>query len=70
VLTGHDLADAKPPVRWPLARPPLFLEASLPGVFAAAGDVRYRSVKHVASAAGEGAIPIQLAHEYLAEQPS
>jgi len=47
----------------------MFLETSLPGVFAA-GDVRHRSVKRVASAVGEGAIATQLAHEYLAEQPS
>jgi len=67
VLTGRDLAAAKPPTRWPLARPPLFLETSLPGVFAA-GDVRHRSVKRVASAVGEGAIAVQLAHEYLADQ--
>ena len=39
----------------------------LPGVFAA-GDVRHRSVKRVASAVGEGAIAVQLAHEYLADQ--
>jgi thioredoxin reductase (NADPH) len=69
VLTGRDLAGAKPRTRWPLARPPLFLETSLPGVFAA-GDVRHRSVKRVASAVGEGAIAFQLAYEYLAEQPS
>ena len=69
VLTGRDLARAKPRTRWPLERPPLFLETSLPGVFAA-GDVRHRSVKRVASAVGEGAIATQLAHEYLAEQPS
>jgi thioredoxin reductase (NADPH) len=67
VLTGRDLAAAKPPTRWPLTRPPLFLETSLPGVFAA-GDVRHRSVKRVASAVGEGAIAVQLAHEYLAEK--
>src|SRR5262249_13067938 len=54
VLTGRDLAAAKPPAHWSLARPPLFLETSLPGVFAA-GDVRHRSVKRVASAVGEGA---------------
>ena len=69
VLTGRDLGAAKPPTRWPLARPALFLETSLPGVFAA-GDVRHRSVKRVASAVGEGAIAVQLAHEYLAEQPT
>lgn len=32
----------------------------------AAGDVRHGSVKRVASAVGEGAIAIQLLHEYLA----
>ena len=69
VLTGRDLAAATPAASWPLARPPLFLETSLPGVFAA-GDVRHRSVKRVASAVGEGAIAIQFAHEYLAEQPA
>jgi len=68
LLTGHDLARSGAlPTGWPLARPPLFLETSLPGVFAA-GDVRHRSTKRVASAAGEGAIAVQLAHEYLAEQ--
>jgi thioredoxin reductase (NADPH) len=67
VLTGHDLAVAGPAASWPLARPPLFLETSIPGVFAA-GDVRHRSVKRVASAVGEGAIAIQLTHEYLTEQ--
>jgi thioredoxin reductase (NADPH) len=34
----------------------------------AAGDVRHQSVKRVASAVGEGAIAVQLAHEYLAGQ--
>ena len=34
------------------------------GVFAA-GDVRHRSIKRVASAVGEGATAIQLVHEYL-----
>jgi thioredoxin reductase (NADPH) len=68
VLTGRDLIRAAAlPTGWPLARLPLFLETSLPGVFAA-GDVRHRSVKRVASAVGEGAIAVQLAHEYLAEQ--
>jgi thioredoxin reductase (NADPH) len=49
------------------SRPPLFPETSLPGVFAA-GDVRHRSIKRVASAVGEPAIAVQLVHEYLAEQ--
>jgi thioredoxin reductase len=44
----------------------LLLETNVPGVFAV-GDVRCRSVKRVASAVGEGAIAIQLVHEYLSE---
>jgi thioredoxin reductase (NADPH) len=63
VRTGRDLAG------WPLERAPMLLETSLPGVFAA-GDVRDRSVKRVASAVGEGAIAVQLVHEYLAEPPA
>jgi thioredoxin reductase (NADPH) len=66
VLTGRDLErDGGRTVEWPLRRPPLLLETSIPGVFAA-GDVRHRSVKRVAAAAGEGATAIQLVHEYLA----
>jgi thioredoxin reductase (NADPH) len=66
VLTGRDLlSDGTPPDGWPLLRPPLLLETSVPGIFAA-GDVRHRSVKRVAAAAGEGATAIQLVHEYLA----
>lgn len=42
------------------------LETSLPGVFAA-GDVRYGSVKRVASAVGEEANAVELLHRYLAE---
>jgi thioredoxin reductase (NADPH) len=68
VLTGRDLRAGKGPGGWPLARQPLPLETSLPGVFAA-GDVRYRSIKRVASAVGEGSIAVQLVHEYLAEPP-
>jgi thioredoxin reductase (NADPH) len=65
ILTGRDLYRAgQSPAGWPLKRPPLLLEASMPGVFAA-GDVRHRSMKRVASAVGEGATAIQLVHEYL-----
>ena len=69
LLTGRDLHQAGKPVGgWPLDRPPLLLETSMPGVFAA-GDVRHRSIKRVASAVGEGATAIQLVHEYFqAEQ--
>ena len=65
VLTGTDLLDGgRPDEQWPLRRLPMFLESSLPGVFAA-GDVRHGSVKRVASAVGEGSIAITLVHEHL-----
>ena len=54
ILTGSDAA-ADTRFAWPLERPPMLLETSLPGVFAA-GDVRRGSVKRVASAVGEGSI--------------
>ena len=66
ILTGPDLpADT----RWPSGRPPLLLETSLPGVFAA-GDARRGSVKRAASAVGEGAATIPLVHRYLARPPA
>jgi thioredoxin reductase (NADPH) len=65
ILTGRDLhRRGQLPAGWALSRPPLLLETSIPGVFAA-GDVRNRSIKRVASAVGEGATAIQLVHEYL-----
>jgi thioredoxin reductase (NADPH) len=68
VVTGPDLLVAgKRPRGWPLDRDPYYLEASLPGVFAA-GDARANSVKRVASAVGEGAMAIQLVHRYLEAQ--
>jgi thioredoxin reductase (NADPH) len=66
ILTGPDLIrDGKPPSDWPLTRDPYWLEASTPGIFAA-GDVRSRSVKRVASAVGEGSMAVQFIHQYLA----
>ena len=66
LLTGPDLVlDGRPPAGWPLERDPWLLEASVPGVFVA-GDVRSDSVKRVASAVGEGAMAVTLAHRYLA----
>ncbi|HEX2221926.1 MAG TPA: FAD-dependent oxidoreductase [Candidatus Limnocylindria bacterium] len=66
LLTGSALLDeGRPPVGWGLDRDPLLLETSVPGVFAA-GDVRYRSIKRIASAVGEGAMAIALIHQYLA----
>jgi thioredoxin reductase (NADPH) len=44
------------------------LETSVPGVFAA-GDVRQRSVKRVASAVGEGSMAVQFVHQYLSRVP-
>ncbi len=49
---------------WTLERPPLALETSMPGVFAA-GDVREGSMSRVASAVGEGSIAIRLVHDLL-----
>ena len=40
-------------------------ETSVPGVFAA-GDVRFGSIKRVASAVGEGAVAVQEIEQYLA----
>ena len=57
MLTGHELPEGS----WPLERPPLMLETSLPGVFAV-GDARNNSTKRVASAVGEGSVVIEQVH--------
>jgi thioredoxin reductase (NADPH) len=65
ILTGQDLmSDGKLPKGWPLERQPWLLEASVPGIFVA-GDVRWRSIKRVASGVGEGANAVQFVHQYL-----
>src|SRR6266702_4208341 len=61
IRTGRDVAREG----WPLTRAPLPLETSMPGVFAA-GDARYRSIKRVASAVGDGATVVRLAQDYIA----
>lgn len=61
-LTPQDLAAA----HWPLARPPYFLETSLPWVFAV-GDVRSGNTKRVASAVGEGSNAVFFVHHVLNE---
>jgi thioredoxin reductase (NADPH) len=76
VLTGPDLHIADPgngtgaaeslQRHWPLSRPPLHLESSVPGVFAV-GDVRSGSAKRVAAAVGEGSVCVQLIHRILSE---
>ena len=66
VLTGRDLVAAEGYGRaWKESREPLPLETSVPGVFAA-GDVRASAMNRVASAVGEGAMMVHVAHEYLA----
>jgi len=68
ILTGQDLlGDGATPAGWPLRRHPFPRETNLPGVFAV-GDVRHRAVNRVASAVGDGAIAIQMAHEFLRER--
>ena len=64
LMTGAELHAAADRSWWPLARDPLFLESSQPGLFIA-GDVRHGSIKRVASAVGEGAMAIALVHSYL-----
>jgi thioredoxin reductase (NADPH) len=67
IITGPDLLDAgRRPEDWPLARDPLALETSVPGLFAA-GDVRHGSTKRVAAAVGDGAMAVALVHRRLEE---
>ena len=65
ILTGPDLLhNGLRPEGWTLARDPLLLETSLPGVFAA-GDVRHGTNHRVASATGEGAAAVAMIRQYL-----
>jgi len=65
ILTGPDLLKSgKRPKGWMLERDPSLLETNIPGVFAV-GDVRFGSVKRVASGVGEGSVAIQFVHQYL-----
>jgi thioredoxin reductase (NADPH) len=67
VKTGVELSDQDlKESQWPLARQPLLLESSRPGVFAI-GDVRSGSIKRVASAVGEGSISILFVHQVMNE---
>lgn len=65
--TGPDLLPQSLAEVWPLERAPYHLETSVPGSFAA-GDVRHRSVKRVATAVGEGAMAVTFAHRFLQEK--
>ncbi len=67
VPTGSELASfAHVESGWDVPRPPLPLETSLPGFFAA-GDVRRGSIKRCAAAVGEGSMSVALVHQRLAE---
>jgi len=67
VLTGSDLVrHGRVPEGWPLERPPLILETSVPRVFAV-GDVRTGSTQRVASAVGDGSVVVEQLHRLLAE---
>ena len=61
VLTGADMEKTG---TWSETRDPYLLETSVPGIFAC-GDVRFRTVKRVASAVGEGSMAIAFVHQYL-----
>src|ERR1700730_16562849 len=67
LVTGPDLLlNGEVPASWPPERAPYSQETAGPGSFAA-GDVRHRSIKRVATAAGEGAMAISFVHRYLEE---
>jgi thioredoxin reductase (NADPH) len=66
VLTGRDLRPHHLE-SWGDKRWPAHLESSMQGVFVA-GDVRHGSAKRVGSAVGEGAMAVQLIHDYLRER--
>jgi thioredoxin reductase (NADPH) len=67
ILAGPDLRrNGKLPLEWQEERDPYLLETNVPGLFVA-GDVRYGSVKRVASSVGEGSIAVQFMHQYLSQ---
>ncbi|HEU5487015.1 MAG TPA: FAD-dependent oxidoreductase [Microlunatus sp.] len=61
ILTG---SDAEASGSWTQERHPYPHETTVPGVFAV-GDVRFGSVKRVASAAGEGSVVVSEIHQLL-----
>jgi len=66
VLTGHDLitSSADGTIEGVV---PLWLETSVPGVFAC-GDVRLGPIKRVAAAVGEGSMAIAFVHQYMVRE--
>jgi thioredoxin reductase (NADPH) len=66
ILSGANLSvgkDGRPP-GWLVPRDPFWLETSLAGVFVV-GDVRFQSIKRMASAIGEGSMSISFVHMHL-----
>lgn len=66
LVTGNDLFMPQFSECWDKSFTPAFLETSVAGCFAA-GDVRFNSIKRVASAVGEGAMAVTFVHRYLHE---
>jgi thioredoxin reductase (NADPH) len=62
-VTGGDLRATG---HWQLDRDLYLLETSAPGIFVC-GDVRFRPVKRVAAAVGEGSMAIAFVHQHLRE---
>ncbi len=68
ILTGPDvMRSGKRPAGWDQRRDPFLLESSTSGIFVA-GDIRFRSVKRIASAVGEGSMAVQFIHGHLASR--
>ena len=61
IKTGMQLEDSE---KQSYNRQPFLLETSQPGIFAA-GDVRFDSIKRVASAVGEGSMTVKFVHQFL-----
>ena len=68
VLTGLDVVRRPEllPQAWDQDRPPLPMETSVPGVFAA-GDVRAGSIKRIGGAIGQGGTCVAAIGQYLEE---
>jgi thioredoxin reductase (NADPH) len=66
ILSGPNLMapNGKRPEGWLVPRDPYWLETSLAGVFVV-GDVRFQSIKRMASAIGEGSMCISFVHLHL-----
>jgi thioredoxin reductase (NADPH) len=65
LYTGPDLMrEGQRPQGWPLARDPMMMETSMPGIFAA-GDVRFGTNHRVASAVGEAGVATMMIKHYL-----